>query len=227
MINLTGPLARKVLEKITDADVSHTGFPFMTTRDVRIGYAPALAYRVTYVGRTGLGNCTFLRSTWLTFLRSCKRLGKNLALPILVIGRLIVYGWRNAISLGAPTLRRITIQFRAGLGFLIDWNKGDFLGRKALEIVKKEGVSQKLICLALDTPLPVFGGEAILQNGKAIGQTTSGNFGYTVGKSLVLGYLPVNLIKKGGFEVNSFGKCSRAELVSSAAYDPARSKILR
>lgn len=37
------------------------------------------------------------------------------------------------------------------------------------------------MCLALDLPLPVHGGDAVLLDGTLIAQTTSGNFGYTVG----------------------------------------------
>ncbi len=110
--------------------------------------------------------------------------------------------------------------------FLIDWNKGDFLGAQALARIKEEGVQRKLVCLALDDPLPVFGGEAILVDGAAVTQSTSGNFGYSVGKSLVLGYLPVELIGHNEFAVEAFGKCSSASVIRGAAYDPNREKIL-
>ena len=39
-------------------------------------------------------------------------------------------------------------------------------------------------------PLSVYGGEAMIANGKVIGMTTSGDFGHSVGRSLVLGYVP-------------------------------------
>ena len=92
--------------------------------------------------------------------------------------------------------------------------------------IKAEGVRQKLVCLALDEPMAVFGGEAILADGVAVGQTTSGNFGYSVGKSLVLAYLPVELAGRDSFEVEAFGQRSGAVRVVGAAYDPERRKIL-
>ncbi len=85
---------------------------------------------------------------------------------------------------------------------------------------------QKLVCLALDDPLAVFGGEAILVDGAAVGQTTSGNFGYSVGKSLVLGYQPAELATRNAFEVEAFGRRSGAVRVVGAAYDLERRKIL-
>ena len=116
--------------------------------------------------------------------------------------------------------------FEAGLQFLIDWNKDDFLGARALAQIKENGVRRKLVCLALDDPLPVFGGEAILVDGKAIAQSTSGNFGYSTGKSLVLGYVPVEMLKQNDFEIEAFGQRSRCTIIEGAAYDPKRKKIL-
>ena len=87
-------------------------------------------------------------------------------------------------------------------------------------------MSRKLVCLALDEPLPVFGGEAILAGDKPVAQTTSGNFGYTVNKSLVLGYLPVEHLGRNDFEVEAFGQRARAEMIDGSAYDPARRRIL-
>jgi len=112
------------------------------------------------------------------------------------------------------------------LQFLIDWNKGDFLGRDALARIAEEGVDKKLVCLALDDPLPVFGGEAVFVDGKAVAQSTSGNFGYTVGKSLVLAYLPVEHMDAKNFTIEAFGKRSSASLIEGCAYDPRRLKIL-
>lgn len=116
--------------------------------------------------------------------------------------------------------------FEAGLQFLIDWDKGDFIGAEALANIRKEGVRQKMACLTLDDPLPVFGGEAIFAGDTAVAQTTSGNFGYSIGKSLVLGYVPVDCLDQSDFSVEAFGQRSAATLIEGAAYDPGRRKIL-
>ncbi|MCP3854191.1 MAG: hypothetical protein GY745_10465 [Actinomycetia bacterium] len=84
-----------------------------------------------------------------------------------------------------------------------------------------------MICLSLDEPLPVFGSEAILVDGHAVGQTTSGSFGYTVGRSLVLGYVPADLATMDRFEVEAFGERTGATRIRGAAYDPSRSRILQ
>ena len=58
-----------------------------------------------------------------------------------------------------------------------------------------------------------------------MGQTTSGNFGYTVNKSLVLGYLPSELATRNTFEVEAFGRKSKATRIKGAAYDSERWRV--
>jgi glycine cleavage system aminomethyltransferase T len=52
-IGLWGPRARDVLAAVTDADVSHAGFPFLTTKQVDINGVRTLASRISYVGELG------------------------------------------------------------------------------------------------------------------------------------------------------------------------------
>ncbi|MEM7801709.1 MAG: FAD-dependent oxidoreductase, partial [Chloroflexota bacterium] len=52
-IALWGPNARKVLEKVTHADVSNEAFPWYTAREIGIGMAPTTTVRISYVGELG------------------------------------------------------------------------------------------------------------------------------------------------------------------------------
>jgi 4-methylaminobutanoate oxidase (formaldehyde-forming) len=225
VINLAGPLARQVLERVTDADVSHDGHPFMTAREIEIGCAPALAFRVTYIGELGWElyiPVEFMQHAYEALYEAGAEIGLTdigyKAIDSLRLEKRYL-AWGADITPGDNPVE-------AGLGFLVDWTKADFLGAEALEEVRSVGPCRNLVCLALDEPLAVFGGEAILVDGAAVAQTTSGNFGYTVGKSLVLGYLPSELASRNRFEVEAFGKRSGAIRVDGAAYDPARLKIL-
>jgi len=53
VINLCGPRARDVLSLASENDVSNAAFPYMTCRWIRIGYAPVMAARITYLGELG------------------------------------------------------------------------------------------------------------------------------------------------------------------------------
>ncbi len=52
-LSIAGPDARKVLEKLTRADVSNSAFPFMAIRNMDIGMAPCLVGRISYTGDLG------------------------------------------------------------------------------------------------------------------------------------------------------------------------------
>ena len=53
MINLCGPHARRVLERVTNDDVNNTAFAFGQCRPITVGSVPVLASRVTYIGELG------------------------------------------------------------------------------------------------------------------------------------------------------------------------------
>ena len=226
VVNLAGPLARDVLEKVTDADVSHESHPFMTAQEINIGYAPALAFRVTYVGELGWElyiPVEYMQHAYEVLADAGTEFG------ITDIGYRTVDSLRleKRFLVWGADITPDDNPIEAGLGFVIDWEKGDFLGAESLARVKADGPARRLVYLGLEEPLPVFGFEAIFVDGEAVGQTTSGNFGYTVSKSLVLGYVPAEQATAGTFEVESFGKRTPAERIRRAAYDPDRTKILR
>jgi glycine cleavage system aminomethyltransferase T/glycine/D-amino acid oxidase-like deaminating enzyme len=52
-LGLWGPRARDVLAAVTSADVSHASFPFLTTRTIDIDGVRTLASRISYVGELG------------------------------------------------------------------------------------------------------------------------------------------------------------------------------
>ncbi|MBT4966009.1 MAG: FAD-dependent oxidoreductase [Alphaproteobacteria bacterium] len=225
VINVAGPLARKVLEKVCDEDLGNDSFPFMTTQNIRVGYAPAMAYRVTYVGE--LGWELYIPSEYMQYVfETLQEAGEEFGIANVGYRAIDSLRLEKRYLAWGVDISPDYNPFEAGLQFLIDWDKGDFMGAQALARIKQDGVQQKLICLALEDPMPVFGGEAVLVDGVAIAQSTSGNFGYTVGKSLVLAYLPIDLMDRNDFSVEAFGQRSAASLVKGAAYDPRREQIL-
>jgi len=53
---LWGPLAREILQSVTETDCSNDAFGYMKARDLNVGAVPCLAQRVTFVGELGLGD---------------------------------------------------------------------------------------------------------------------------------------------------------------------------
>ena len=53
LLSVQGPASRTLIGRLTDADLSNEAFPYLSARQIHVGYAPVLAIRVTYVGELG------------------------------------------------------------------------------------------------------------------------------------------------------------------------------
>jgi len=227
VINLCGPKARLVLEKAAEEDVSARAIPFSTCRRITVGAAPVLAVRIGYVGELG----------WELHVPT--EYGRHVYDVLLEAGQ--EHGIRDAGYRAIESLRLekrylywstdITpddTPYEAGLGFRVHLDKGDFLGRDALLRQKTEGVRRTLRALTLEKPLSVYGGEAVLHGGKVVAVTTSGGYGYTVGKSIVYAYLPVELAaapSSEGIEVEALCERTAARICDGAPYDPRSERL--
>ncbi|MFU0504393.1 GcvT family protein [Pseudaminobacter sp. NGMCC 1.201702] len=224
VINLCGPLARKVLERVSEDDVGNDAFPYMTCRQIRIGWAPVLAARVTYVGE--LGWELHIPTEYVSYVYDTLRAAGD-EFGIADVGYRAISSLRmekRYLYWGADITPDDT-PLEAGLGFAVSIKKGDFQGRDALIEQKESGIRRKLACFRLDEPLPVYGGEAMLVADRTVGMTTSGDYGHTAGASLVFGYLAGDDMKLKEIEVEAFGRRSRAFLVEGCVYDPAGTRV--
>jgi 4-methylaminobutanoate oxidase (formaldehyde-forming) len=225
VINLCGPASRGILERVADNDVSNEAFAFMQARELRIGYAPVLALRVTYLGE--LGWELHVPSEYAAHLyETLWQAGE--AFGVANVGYRAIEGLRlekRYLYWGADITPDYT-PYEAGLGFCVALGKGDFLGAEALARAKQAGPRQKLCCFTLEADAPVYGGEAILRGGAVLGVTTSGGYGYTLGKPIVLGYLPAEAADHDDYEIESFCERVPARRHARALYDPERERIL-
>ncbi len=71
-----------------------------------------------------------------------------------------------------------------------------------------------------------LGNEPIFKGDKVIGWITSGGYGYSVGKSIAYGYLPLADAKIGNeFVVELFGERIKVKVENDPLYDPKGERI--
>jgi 4-methylaminobutanoate oxidase (formaldehyde-forming) len=220
-----GPNARDVLSKLTDADLSNEGFPYLTAHRIDVGSAPCLALRVTYVGELG----------WELY--APVEFGASLFEALLEAGReegVIPAGYRAIDSLRVEKgylawgsdITPEEDPFQAGLGFAVAKDK-DFLGREGLEARRAPSDRSRLACLVLEDPRAmVLGNEPVFAGDDVVARVTSGGIGYTVDRSIAFSYLPPALIEPGTrLETEVFGDRVATEVVRSPLWDPAGERI--
>jgi 4-methylaminobutanoate oxidase (formaldehyde-forming) len=119
--------------------------------------------------------------------------------------------------------------FDAGLGVCVAVAKSDFIGRSALVKIKETGPAVQLCAFTFETDQPVMvqSSAPIIHNGSVVSVTTSAGYGHTLGKSICYGYLPVDLVDKGGqFVIESYRESYPVTLhTDRALYDPERKKM--
>src|SRR3954453_8262744 len=154
---LWGPRAREVLQPMTKTALD---FPYMSARELSVGSVPVLASRVTYVG--GLG--------WELYAPA--EYGLQLWDELCVDG-VTPAGYRaiDALRLEkgyrawGSDLTSETTPYHAGLGFAVKRDKGEFIGRDALD----EQVDVRLVCLVLDDPRAIaLGSEPVRASGDLV-----------------------------------------------------------
>ncbi len=224
-INLCGPLARELLARVCDSDISNAAFPFMQARELVVGYGPVLALRVSYLGE--LGWELHLPVDYAGHVYETLR-AAGADLGVADVGYRAVEGLRleKRYLYWSADITPDYTPYHAGLGFCVALDKGEFIGRDALQRVRARGPDQRLKCFTIDGYVPVFGGEAILHNGRIVGVASSAGYGHTVGKSIVLGYVPSAETGPDGWSVEAFCELHPATLQQRPLYDPQRRCLL-
>lgn len=219
VINLCGPLSRAVLAEAVEEDVG-PGFTHGRMRALTLGAAPVRAMRVSFTGELGYElhiPTEYAAHAYRVLSETGAKHGiRNIGYRCLNSLRMekgfIV--WAGDVSPDYTPLH-------AGLDRLVAWKKGDFIGRAALERIRAAGGPDRRLCtFVLDEKVPVYGGECILRGGKVLGVTTSGDYGHTIGKSIVFGYVPAAEAEHTDYEIEVYRRPVAARRVDGPLYDP-------
>jgi aminomethyltransferase len=85
----------------------------------------------------------------------------------------------------------------AGLAWVVKFDKGDFIGRAALQKQKEQGLSRKLVGIQLTEPGIARHGHAVAHDGRTVGVVTSGTRSPSLKTSIGLAYVPPALAAEG------------------------------
>ncbi|MFC6636414.1 FAD-dependent oxidoreductase [Sulfitobacter sp. JBTF-M27] len=117
----------------------------------------------------------------------------------------------------------------AGLDRFVKLDKPqDFPGKAALLAETQQGVKKRFVTLIVDAgdqDAPYM--STVWHNGEVVGETTSGDWGYRVDKSIALGMVRAELAEPGTeVEINIFGKICKATVQpDQPLWDPENARI--
>lgn len=221
---LSGPNARAILAEVTDADLAKG---WLTHQAVQIAGRWCQLVRVSFAGELGWEIHTKVEDTAAIFdavweagqKHGLKPFGME-ALDSLRIEK-GYRAWKGDLSTDYTILQ-------GGLDRFVDWAKPDFKGKAALERERQQGVSKRFVLLTVeagDCDAPYM--STLWHDGKVVGETTSGNWGYRVEKSVALGMLRADLAVPGTeVEVEIYGDRFKATVhPDGPLFDPNNERL--
>ena len=227
---LAGPNSRKVLQKLTDADLSNEAFPWLSGKEISVGNCTAHALRVNFVGELGWEFHHPIEQQ-IALFDALMEAGKEFGIR--------PYGIKAMSSLSIEKSyrlvpRELSIEYSAyesGLDRFVHPNKGQFIGRDALVEAKQNGLGWNFVTMEVhgvgDNDSDARGSEPLYRNGQLVGRATNGGYGFRVNKSLALGMVkPEHAAIGTELEIKILGKLFKATVIPESPYDP-ENKTLR
>ncbi len=226
---LAGPNSRKVLQKLTDADLSNEAFPWLSGKQISVGPVTAHALRVNFVGELGWEFHHPIEQQVALFDHLMEA-GKEFGLR--------PYGIKAMSSLSVEKSyrlipRELSIEYSAyesGLDRFVHPNKGQFIGRDALVAGREKGLNWNFVTLEVhgvtDKDSDARGSEPIYARGRLVGRATNGAFGWRVNKSLALAMVkPEHAAIGNELEIKILDKLFPATVIPESPYDPENARL--
>jgi aminomethyltransferase len=182
---IQGPQARAILQKLTPVDLS--GIKYYWFTDGEVCGLPARIAHTGYTGEDGFEvyiDQAEAVNVWQQLVdagaRPCGLGARN---TLRLEAKMALYGHEIDASISP---------LEADLGWIVKFDKGDFVGRDALLKQKEGGVTRKLVGFEMRGRGIGRDGYEVNLNGAPAGWVTSGSPSPTLCKNIGLCYLPVD-----------------------------------
>jgi aminomethyltransferase len=196
-IALQGPLAEEILQPLTPENLSELKY----YRFIEGGVAgtEAIIARTGYTGEDGFElyvEPLAAPELWRAILDR----GQPHNLIPTGLGARDTLRFEAGMALYGNDIDNTTTPLEAGLGWIVKFKKGDYIGRDVLERQKEEGVQRKLVGFEMhERGIARHGYPVLLAEGdtEPVGYVTSGTQSPTLGKALGMTYLPIEATEVG------------------------------
>ncbi|MGB5705802.1 MAG: FAD-dependent oxidoreductase [Arenicellales bacterium] len=218
---IAGPESRHLLDRVTRVDVSTKVFPFLSVKRMQVGNCDAIVQRVSYTG--DLGYEIYVPANHQVALYSAlSRAGQDLGLRPFGMRAMMSLRLEKSFGSWLAEYKPDYTPLETGLDRFVAYNKeAEFIGKVAALEEKTRGVSRRLCTFIVDAQdADAVADEPIWKNNKIVGFVTSGGFAHFSGKSVAIGFLPVEMISPGvEVEIEILGEMRNAVMIDQVLFD--------
>ncbi|MFW6140834.1 MAG: glycine cleavage system aminomethyltransferase GcvT [Acidobacteriota bacterium] len=213
---LQGPKAADILKPLTDIELEDMK-PFRV-RNGKIRDEEVFVSRTGYTGEDGFEIYTLSMNPgkiWESIIEE----GNNFEIKPVGLGARDTLRLEACLMLYGNDIDETTTVLEAGLGWLVKFEKGDFIGRESLLRQKEEGIKRKLAGFEVTGRGIARQGYPVFVEGKEVSKVTSGTFSPYLKKSIGLTYLPISHKEPGqNIEISIRGRKVEAKVVKIPFY---------
>ena len=218
--SLSGPNSRKVMEKLTDQDVS--ALPFMGCGTFDLGLYRCKVGRLSVSGELGYEiHCSAAEHAGLR--KELLGAGADLGIGEYGFNALLSLRLEKSFGIWSAEFTQAYTAAQTGMDRWIAWDKGDFVGKEAaIKERDGNGPAQKVVTIKVDaTDADASGYEPVWKDGKRVGFVTSGGYGHTTDMSLAMAMVDSDLADEGTeLSVHIVGVERNASVIAPSPYDP-------
>jgi aminomethyltransferase len=212
MIAIQGPRAIELCRGLTEADGSRLAYYYACP--TRYRGQNSVVSRTGYTGEDGLEimlEAAHAVQLWEDLIgRGAKACG---------LGARDTLRLEAAMPLYGHELSEEFDPYQAGLAWAVKMDKGDFVGRAALEKRKADATLQRRVGIEMTGKRIAREGCHILKDGQTIGRVCSGTFSPTLQKAIAMAYVNPPVAKPGTeLEIDIRGKNETAKVVPLPFY---------
>jgi glycine cleavage system T protein (aminomethyltransferase) len=219
-IAIQGPKGVKLLQKLTDTDLSAVKF-YWLTRGTICGLPNTLIARTGYTGEDGFeiyvpADAPTSAMVWKKVLEA----GKEFGVVACGLGARNTLRLESKLALYGHEISDSINVWEAGLDRFCKMEKLNFMGRGALEEAKAEGLKRTLVGLEMvERGIARDGYKVLDDSGREIGYVTSGSYAPFLKKNIALAYVPPEFSRLGGtVKVEIRGQGVKAQVVPTPFY---------
>ncbi len=198
-VNVAGPASREMLQPLVeDVDLSAEAFPYMGVREGTCAGLPARLIRVGFVGELGYEihvPAAYGEALWDRLIDG----GKAHELkPFGVEAQRILRLEKGHIIIGQDT-DAMTTPDEVEMAWAIGKKKPFFVGRRSIELRRRQPVLRKLVGFSFEDPEAPLPGESnlVLRGGEMVGFVTSVTRSPSLGKVIGLAYTAADEAEPG------------------------------
>ena len=224
-VNVAGPKARDTLKKLTKIDLSPEGFRYMRSISGNVAGVPCILLRIGFVGETGWEihfPAEYGEYMWDSLIEAGGEFG---IAPFGVEAQRILRLEKKHIIVGQDT-DMVSNPLEAGLSWVVRPEKGDFIGKHALEAIQERGLRDKLAGFVMEAAAVPEDGSPVMHNGNPVGRVTSSRSDSLQGRGFGFVWVPLELSEAGSrIDIQVQGKTLPARIVDEPFYDPEGKRL--